>query len=48
MNTAIFSSTGESAGVGFAIPSNTVSKVVPSLIVSAYINIHGWGFPGPI
>ena len=41
MNTAIFSSTGESAGVGFAIPSNTVSKVVPSLI-STGVYQHPW------
>jgi serine protease Do len=41
MNTAIFSSTGESAGVGFAIPSNTVNKVVPSLISSGVYQ-HPW------
>jgi S1-C subfamily serine protease len=32
MNTAIASSTGENTGVGFAIPSNTVARVVPQLI----------------
>ena len=32
MNTAIASKTGESAGVGFAIPVNTVARVVPELI----------------
>jgi len=32
MNTAIASKTGESAGVGFAIPINTVARVVPQLI----------------
>ena len=41
MNTAIFSSTGESAGVGFAIPANTLKKVVPSLISSG-IYQHPW------
>jgi S1-C subfamily serine protease len=41
MNTAIFSSTGESAGVGFAIPSNTVKKVVPALISSGVYQ-HPW------
>ena len=41
MNTAIFSSTGESAGVGFAIPSNTLSKVVPALISSGVYQ-HPW------
>jgi S1-C subfamily serine protease len=32
MNTAIASTTGESAGVGFAIPINTIARVVPQLI----------------
>ncbi|KAF5479183.1 hypothetical protein F2P56_000030 [Juglans regia] len=32
VNTAIFTQTGTSAGVGFAIPSSTVSKIVPQLI----------------
>lgn len=32
MNTAIFSNTGVYAGVGFAIPSNIIKKVVPELI----------------
>ncbi len=32
MNTAIASRTGESAGVGFAIPVNSVLRVVPQLI----------------
>jgi S1-C subfamily serine protease len=41
MNTAIFSSTGESAGVGFAIPSNTLTKVVPALINSGVYQ-HPW------
>jgi serine protease Do len=41
MNTAIFSSTGESAGVGFAIPSNTLKKVVPALISSGVYQ-HPW------
>jgi serine protease Do len=41
MNTAIFSSTGESAGVGFAIPSNTLKKVVPALISSGMYQ-HPW------
>src|SRR5918997_2762423 len=41
MNTAIFSSTGESAGVGFAIPSNTLNKVVPALI-STGVYHHPW------
>jgi S1-C subfamily serine protease len=32
MNTAIASKTGESVGVGFAIPINTIARVVPQLI----------------
>ncbi|KAJ0043713.1 hypothetical protein Pint_19233 [Pistacia integerrima] len=32
INTAIFTQTGASAGVGFAIPSTTVLKIVPQLI----------------
>ena len=46
INTAIFSTTGASAGIGFAIPSNTVRKVVPSLITNGeyqhpYLGIIG-------
>jgi 2-alkenal reductase len=32
VNTFIFSNSGSSAGVGFAVPVNTVKRVVPSLI----------------
>jgi S1-C subfamily serine protease len=32
MNTAIATKTGESAGVGFAIPVNTISRIVPELM----------------
>jgi S1-C subfamily serine protease len=32
INTAIFTQTGTSAGVGFAIPSSTVLKIAPQLI----------------
>jgi len=32
MNTAIASKTGESAGVGFAIPVSTVARIVPQLL----------------
>jgi S1-C subfamily serine protease len=46
INTAIFSTTGASAGVGFAIPSNTITKVIPSLITKGtyqhpYLGIVG-------
>ena len=32
MNTAIFSQSGNSAGIGFAVPIDTISRVVPQLI----------------
>ncbi|KAL2523099.1 Protease Do-like 8 [Forsythia ovata] len=45
INTAIFTQTGTSAGVGFAIPSSTVAKIVPQLIqfgkaVRAALNVE--------
>ncbi|MGA9297259.1 MAG: trypsin-like peptidase domain-containing protein, partial [Nitrososphaeraceae archaeon] len=41
MNTAIFSETGVYAGIGFAIPSNTITKIVPSLITTDSYQ-HPW------
>ena len=41
MNTAITTSTGQFAGVGFAIPSQTVAKIVPALIADGGYN-HPW------
>jgi S1-C subfamily serine protease len=46
INTAIFSNTGVYSGVGFAIPSNTISKIATSLIQNGsyhhpYIGIVG-------
>lgn len=48
INTAIFSNTGVYSGVGFAIPSNTISKIATSLIQNGsyqhpYIGIIGLG-----
>lgn len=37
VNTAIFTNTGTSAGVGFAIPSALVAKVVPQLIANGAV-----------
>ncbi len=37
MNTAIASSTGQSAGVGFAIPSGNIARVVPQLIAQGHV-----------
>jgi S1-C subfamily serine protease len=41
MNTAISSSTGEFSGVGFAIPSDSISKIVPILIQKGSYS-HPW------
>jgi len=41
INTAIQSSSGEFSGVGFAIPSNTAIKIVPSLIEDGEYH-HPW------
>ena len=41
INTAIRSSTGEFTGVGFAIHSNTIKKIVPSLIEEGKYH-HPW------
>lgn len=41
VNTAIVSRTGEFSGIGFAIPSNTVKKVVPMLIKEGRYR-HPW------
>jgi S1-C subfamily serine protease len=36
MNTAIFSGTGTFSGIGFAIPSNMITKIAPTLITKGY------------
>ena len=41
INTAIQSATGEFTGVGFSIPSQTVAKIVPTLIEKGEYN-HPW------
>ncbi len=46
MNTAIKTNTGDFSGIGFAIPSNTINKIVPVLINSGtyqhpYLGIAG-------
>lgn len=41
INTAIQSGTGEFAGIGFAVPSNTISKIVPVLIKDGSYK-HPW------
>lgn len=41
ITTAIFSATGAFAGVGFAVPSNAISKIVPVLIEEGNFE-HPW------
>ena len=41
INSAIFSTTGGFAGVGFAVPSNTIAKIAPVLIESGTYQ-HPW------
>ncbi|MBW1945393.1 MAG: trypsin-like peptidase domain-containing protein [Deltaproteobacteria bacterium] len=41
INTAIFSPTGASVGIGFAIPVDTAKRVIPELIEKGYVS-HPW------
>jgi S1-C subfamily serine protease len=41
INTAIQTQTGEFSGVGFAIPSNTMKRIIPSLIQDGHYK-HPW------
>lgn len=41
MNTAIRTNTGEFSGIGFAVPSNTINKIVPVLIQEGSYK-HSW------
>jgi S1-C subfamily serine protease len=46
INTSIFSPTGVYAGIGFAVPSNAVTRIVPVLIQEGHFD-HPWlGFSG--
>ncbi|NPV08846.1 MAG: PDZ domain-containing protein [Anaerolineae bacterium] len=47
VNTMIYSQTGEFSGIGFAVPVNTVKRVVPALITDGrylhpHLGIRGW------
>ncbi len=44
VNTAIFSPSGASAGIGFAVPVDTVNRVVPELIAFGYYRRPTAGF----
>lgn len=41
INTAIQSTTGEFSGIGFAVPSNTIKRLVPALIENGHYD-HPW------
>jgi S1-C subfamily serine protease len=41
VNSAIYTGTGQFSGVGFAVPSDTISKVIPALITSGSYK-HPW------
>jgi S1-C subfamily serine protease len=43
MNTAIISPSGSSAGIGFAVPANTVNRIVPQLIKYGRVSRPGLG-----
>ena len=43
MNTMIYSKTGASAGIGFAVPISTISRIVPQIIKSGHAEQVGIG-----
>jgi len=43
MNTMIFSKTGASAGIGFAVPVSTIRRIVPQLITTGRVERAGLG-----
>ena len=43
MNTMIYSKSGTSAGIGFAVPANTIARVVPQLIKLGHVEQVGIG-----
>jgi len=43
MNTMIYSNSGSSAGIGFAVPSSTINEIVPQLITYKKIKRPGIG-----
>jgi len=43
MNTMIFSKTGSSAGIGFAVPVSAVRRVVPQVIQTGRVEVPGIG-----
>ncbi|MDP1603298.1 MAG: trypsin-like peptidase domain-containing protein [Legionella sp.] len=43
LNTAIYSNTGSSAGIGFAVPSDDIERIVPQLIKNGRVVLAGIG-----
>jgi S1-C subfamily serine protease len=43
MNTMIFSRSGSSAGIGFAVPVSTIARVVPQIIKTGKVEQLGFG-----
>ena len=43
MNTVIFSNSGSSSGIGFAVPANTISRIVSQLIAHGRVQQPGLG-----
>ncbi|AKT42677.1 S1C family serine protease [Chondromyces crocatus] len=43
MNTMIFSKSGSSAGIGFAVPSTTIARIVPQLVKTGRVEQVGLG-----
>jgi S1-C subfamily serine protease len=43
LNTAIYSNTGSSAGIGFAVPSDDIERIVPQLIKHGRVVLAGIG-----
>src|SRR6185503_7243965 len=43
MNTAIFSQSGSSAGIGFAVPATLIARIVPQLIRTGRAEEVGFG-----
>lgn len=43
MNTVIYSASGSSAGVGFAVPVDTISRIVPQIIKHGKVTQPGLG-----
>jgi S1-C subfamily serine protease len=46
INTAILSRTGESAGIGFAVPVNTLSRIIPDLLEHGQVLRPWFGVQG--